>query len=98
MLFIKSTVWDNPNVFVELFKGVNREMAKNILKHKQGGSHDLFVLLRCTLPYLINQLLWHRVLAINTPDIENLQRSFDNLSVRVLYENVLNQSVLNHPL
>ena len=71
---------------------------RDILEDLQSRSNDVLVFLGGTLPDLINEILWDGVLDIDASDIDKLKWSLDDLSVRILNEDILNQLILDHPL
>ena len=83
---------------VELLKLVELQELNHVLDRRKCCSHDVFVLLSCTCPDGIDDMLLQWVLNINGSEIGQFKRALDQLTVRILNEDVLQDLCLRDPV
>lgn len=74
---------------IELFELVEPQELYQVLNCGKGRTRDILVLLGGAAPDCVDDVVAERVLFVYCPDIGQLKRASDQLSVRVLNVNVL---------
>ena len=84
-------------MLIEDFELAQLKELDQMLDCLKSRSHDFFVFFSGTCPDRVNQVILQRVLFIDSSRIGQLQRTLDQLSVRVLLVDILQYLSLHDP-